>query len=193
MIKMVSSRVKTASEAYDAVSRIGESVKRANPKDKSESASSVRQINQRTAEGLRVRNARIERGSDRELRVAAPSVVHTTSASSTFSRSLRLQDQDRTRCVMGMTSPAPTSAVYKLAGKCAEIYNTPLSSPHKQHNKQCLPTLLLNPSEFSSASPLSPPLTLFQSDHWPTPLRQGYRRRDDWQSHWSYLLAAVWP
>jgi len=41
MIKMVSSRVKTASGAYDAMRRIGESVKRANPKDKWESASSV--------------------------------------------------------------------------------------------------------------------------------------------------------
>ena len=73
MIRIVSSRVKTASEAYDAVSRIGESVKRANPKDKWESASSVKQSSQQTAEGLRVWNAYIGRGSDRELRVAAPS------------------------------------------------------------------------------------------------------------------------
>ena len=42
MIKMVSSRVKMASEAYDAIRRIGESVKRANPKDKYESVSSVK-------------------------------------------------------------------------------------------------------------------------------------------------------
>jgi hypothetical protein len=34
MIKTVSSRVKTASEAYDAMRRIGERVKRANPKDR---------------------------------------------------------------------------------------------------------------------------------------------------------------
>ena len=49
MIKMVNSRVKTASEAYEAMRRIGESVKRASPKDKLESASSVK-INQRAAE-----------------------------------------------------------------------------------------------------------------------------------------------
>ena len=42
MIKMVSSRVNMASEAYDAIRRIGESVKRANPKDKYESVSSVK-------------------------------------------------------------------------------------------------------------------------------------------------------
>ena len=41
MIRMVSSRVKTASEAYDAIRRIGVRVKRANPKDEDESASSV--------------------------------------------------------------------------------------------------------------------------------------------------------
>jgi hypothetical protein len=43
MIRMVSSRVKMASEAYDAIRRIGESVKRANPKDKYEPVSSVKQ------------------------------------------------------------------------------------------------------------------------------------------------------
>lgn len=41
MIKMVSSRVKMASEAYDAMRRIGESVRRANPKDRCEFASSI--------------------------------------------------------------------------------------------------------------------------------------------------------
>ena len=42
MTKIVSSRVKTASEVYDAMRRIGESVKRAKPKDKWESASSAK-------------------------------------------------------------------------------------------------------------------------------------------------------
>lgn len=42
MTKMVSSRVKTVSEAYDAMRRIGESVKRAKPKDKCEFASSIK-------------------------------------------------------------------------------------------------------------------------------------------------------
>jgi len=41
MIKIVSSRVKTASEVYDAMRRIGENVKRANPKERYESSSSV--------------------------------------------------------------------------------------------------------------------------------------------------------
>ena len=40
MSKMVSSRVKTTNEVYDAMRRIGESVKRANPNDKYESVSS---------------------------------------------------------------------------------------------------------------------------------------------------------
>ena len=41
MIKTESSRVKIASEVYDAMRRIGESVNMANPKDKYESVSSV--------------------------------------------------------------------------------------------------------------------------------------------------------
>lgn len=41
MIKIESSRVKTTSEVYDAMSRMGESVKRANPKERYESVSSV--------------------------------------------------------------------------------------------------------------------------------------------------------
>jgi hypothetical protein len=41
MIKTESSRVKMASEVYDAMRRIGESVNMANPKDRYEFASSV--------------------------------------------------------------------------------------------------------------------------------------------------------
>jgi hypothetical protein len=41
MATTVNSRVKTASEVYDAMRRIGESVKRANPKDRYESVSSA--------------------------------------------------------------------------------------------------------------------------------------------------------
>lgn len=122
MTKMESSRVKTTSEAYEAMRRIGERVRRANPKDQYESVSSVEHANVSRLEAadefclrLAYDVGQIQRC---ELPLHSPSlgVGHRSARQvsgaelSTFPRSLRLHEyRDRRTQIASrpMTSPAP--------------------------------------------------------------------------------------